>query len=164
VRRAALVVLVLLAAGVGAFSLERRLSAVEQPIAYNHQKHIAAGLECQACHEGIAEGRVHAQLPRTEVCVSCHGTEDNPRTQAIRDFAAAKREIPWQRVYVAPKHVYFSHQRHVGVAKLDCAVCHGNMAEKSTPVSRQAVPIRMDRCIACHKSQGVTTDCLACHR
>lgn len=154
----------LLAAGIAAFGLARRLQAVEQPISYNHKKHIAAGLECAACHEGIAERRVHAQLPRTEVCVNCHGSEDNPKTQAVRDYAAHNREIPWQRVYSVPKHVFFSHDRHVGIAKLDCAVCHGNMAEKATPVTAQAVPIKMDRCIACHQSRGVASDCLACHR
>jgi hypothetical protein len=154
----------LLAAGVGALLLALRLQAVEQPIAYSHKKHIAAGLECQACHEGIAEGRVHAQLPRIEVCVNCHGSEENPKTKAIRDYAAANREIPWQRVYSVPPHVYFSHERHVGVAKLDCAVCHGDMTQKETPVTSQAVPIRMQRCIACHRTQRVSTDCLACHR
>jgi c(7)-type cytochrome triheme protein len=162
-RRTALVV-ALLAAGVGAFILARRLTAVRQPIAYNHKKHIAAGLECAVCHEGIGEKRVHAQLPRTEVCMTCHGAEDNPKTKAIRDYAAANREIPWQRVYRVPAHVYFSHERHVGIANLDCAVCHGNMAEKETPVTTQAVPIKMDRCIACHRQKGVASDCLACHR
>ena len=154
----------LLAAGVGVLFLARRLQAVEQPIAYNHKKHIAAGLECAACHEGIGERRAHAQLPRTEVCMTCHGAEDNPKTKAIRDFAAQNREIPWQRVYRVPAHVYFSHDRHVGIAKLDCAVCHGDMAEKSTPVTSQAVTIKMDRCITCHRARGVTSDCIACHR
>ncbi|NNN04416.1 MAG: cytochrome c3 family protein [Elusimicrobia bacterium] len=153
-----------LAAVVGALWLARRLQAAEQPIAFNHKKHIGAGLECGVCHEGIAEGRVHAQFPRTEVCMTCHSSEDNPKTQAIRDYAAQKREIPWQRVYSVPKHVYFSHERHVGIAQLDCAVCHGDMAEKATPVAYQAVPIKMARCIACHQSRGVTRDCLACHR
>ena len=161
-RRAALVA-ALLAVGAGAFWMARRFLAVEQPIAFNHKKHIGAGLECAACHEGIAEGRVHAQLPRIEVCMTCHGSDDNPKTKAVRDYAARNREIPWQRVYRVPAHVYFSHERHVGIAKLECAVCHGDMAEKATPVTRPAVTIKMGRCIACHQTRGVTSDCMACH-
>lgn len=141
-----------------------RIISKSQPIAYNHKKHIALGLECSNCHAGIAEGRAHAQLPGIDVCMSCHESEDNPKTKAIRDFAAARRPIPWKRIYRVAEHVYFSHERHVAIAKLGCAVCHGDMTAKETPVTRQAVPIKMDRCIACHRGRGVTNDCLACHR
>ena len=134
-----------------------------QPVAYNHKKHIESGMECPTCHTGIADGLQHARLPTIDICMNCHGSDDNPKTQPIRDFAAKNQAIPWQRVYKVPNHVFFSHRRHVGVAKLDCALCHGDMSKKETPVSRPAVAISMGRCISCHRSRGVSTDCLACH-
>lgn len=138
--------------------------AKRQPIAYNHKKHIDAGLECSACHTGIAEGDARARLPGIGVCLNCHASDDDPKTKPIRDYAEKKLPIPWQRVYQVPDHVYFSHRRHVDSAGLDCSVCHGNMKERETPVTRQAVSISMTRCVDCHRAKGVTTDCLACHR
>lgn len=135
-----------------------------QPIAYNHKKHIDAGLDCPLCHTGIAEGRERARLPARDVCMGCHESDDNPKTQAIRDFAAREEAIPWRQVYELPDHVYFSHRRHVSSGGLDCAECHGDMKTREKPVTRQAVSISMTRCVACHRARGVTTDCLACHR
>lgn len=135
-----------------------------QPVAYNHKKHLEAGMECGTCHAGIAEGLASAGLPAIDICLTCHASDDNPKTRPIRDFAADRRAIPWRRVYKVPDHVFFSHRRHVAAAKLDCALCHGDMAGKETPVERQAVAISMTRCIACHRRGGVSVDCLACHR
>lgn len=139
-------------------------SGKRQPVAYNHRKHIEAGMECPTCHTGIADGLAHARLPTIDICLTCHASDDNPKTQPIRDFAAKNQPIPWQRVYQVPNHVFFSHRRHVGAAKLDCAVCHGDMPKKETPVARQAVSISMSRCINCHRRSGVSVDCMACHR
>lgn len=134
-----------------------------QPIAYNHKKHLDSGMECQTCHTGIADGLADARLPTIDICLTCHESDDNPKTKPIRDFAAKKRAIPWQRVYKVPEHVFFSHRRHVGAAKLDCAVCHGNMKLKETPVARPAVAITMRRCISCHRRSKASVDCMACH-
>ena len=161
---AAVVVAALFLLGAWASLAFYRSQGKRQPIAYNHKKHIDAGLECANCHTGIAEGAVHARLPGIEICLNCHASDDNPKTKPIRDFAAENKPIPWKRVYRVPEHVYFSHRRHVAIAKLDCAVCHGDMTKKETPVTRQAVPIRMGRCIECHRRRKVTNDCLACHR
>ncbi|OGR86533.1 MAG: hypothetical protein A3A86_06160 [Elusimicrobia bacterium RIFCSPLOWO2_01_FULL_60_11] len=136
-----------------------------QPVAYNHKKHIDLGLECGFCHTGIAEGKPRAGLPPLEICASCHSGEDeNPRTQVVREYVSKGEPIPWRRIYTVPKHVYFSHLRHAGLAKLDCALCHGDMPRTEKPVTKPAVAISMDRCIDCHKQRGVTQDCLACHR
>lgn len=138
--------------------------AKRQPIAYNHKKHIDAGLDCPTCHTGIAEGQARARIPTIDICLGCHASDDNPKTKIVRDFAEKNEPIPWQRVYQLPDHVYFSHRRHVASAGLDCSVCHGNMKEREVPVTRQAVPISMTRCVECHRAKGVATDCLACHR
>lgn len=142
-----------------------KAGAKEQPVQYNHKKHIELGLECGQCHSGIAEGRARAGLPGVETCAACHASDDaDPKLRVLRGFISENRPIPWKRVYRVPEHVYFSHRRHAGLASLDCAVCHGEMAKLETPVARQAVPISMGRCVACHRSRGVTNDCLACHR
>lgn len=137
-----------------------------QPVAYNHKKHVAdLGLECAFCHTGIAEGKAHAEFPPLEICASCHSEKSgNPKADAVWAYVAENRPIPWKKIYNVPPHVYFSHRRHVGLAKLDCALCHGDMTKKETPVTRQAVAISMGRCSACHRRNKVTNDCLACHR
>ena len=148
------------------FFLARRQALFkEQPVAYNHKKHIDLGLECAACHTGILEGRARAGIPNLETCLPCHTQDDtNPKTKIIQTYASEKKPIPWKRVYRVPGHVYFSHRRHVAIARLDCAVCHGDMIKKETPVSIQAVPIQMGRCIDCHGRMKVSNDCLVCHR
>lgn len=152
---------------VGGFLAFDRLAgpSAHQPIAYNHKVHLAQGLECGMCHTGIAEGKPRAGLPTVEICASCHNQDDTtPRAQLVREYVAASRPIAWQRVYRVPSHVLFSHRRHVGVGKLDCALCHGDMTKVEKPVTRPAVKITMRRCVACHESRKVTADCMACHR
>jgi hypothetical protein len=34
----------------------------------------------------------------------------------------------------------------------------------STPISKPAVKITMDRCVSCHRSAAASTDCISCHR
>ncbi|MBI4249411.1 MAG: cytochrome c3 family protein [Elusimicrobia bacterium] len=137
----------------------------KQPVAYNHKKHIALGLECAGCHTGIADGKARGGLPTVEVCAACHTSDDeNPRAKAVRDYVSANKPIPWKKVYNVPTHVYFSHRRHVGLAKLDCALCHGDMSKVEAPVTRQAVTISMARCMGCHHRMKVTNDCMACHK
>ncbi|MBI4051972.1 MAG: cytochrome c3 family protein [Elusimicrobia bacterium] len=136
----------------------------KQPVPYNHKKHIELGLECANCHAGIAEGGVHATLPPLETCASCHNQDtDNPKLKVVQAYILENREIPWNQIYRVPQHVYFSHRRHVGIAKLDCAVCHGDMSKREVPVTRQVIPIKMERCMDCHRRRKVTNDCLACH-
>ncbi len=151
-------------AGVAWAALGALRPGAQQPLAFNHKKHVDGGLECSACHAGIADGTARARLPELDVCLNCHGSEDNPKTKPLRDFAAAGKPVPWKQVYHVPEHVYFSHRRHVASAKLECAVCHGDMAAREAPVTRQTVPIRMERCVECHRERNVTTDCMACHR
>jgi hypothetical protein len=143
----------------------RDYNAQTQPVAYNHKKHVDLGLECAFCHTGIAEGKARAGFPPLEVCAACHaGEEENPRTKSVREHVSNNKPIPWKKIYNVPGHVYFSHRRHTGLAKLDCAVCHGDMSKTESPVTEQAVKISMDRCTICHEQMRVTNDCLSCHR
>ena len=79
-------------------------------------------------------------------------------------YIAQESEIPWERVYRVPDHVYFSHRRHVTGAGLECEVCHGNVKEFTKPASSPAVPVTMENCMSCHRENNVTNDCLSCHR
>ncbi|HEY6909001.1 MAG TPA: cytochrome c3 family protein [Myxococcales bacterium] len=146
-------------------------AAKDQPIAFNHDLHVAkGGMPCETCHEHASD-RAHAGLPRIDVCMDCHKrvTPQNPagaaQVDSMRKLAREGGELYWVRVYELAAHVYFSHQRHTEVAGLECKVCHGDMAKaKSPPAQPIAQTLQMDHCIACHESRGVTTDCAACHR
>jgi hypothetical protein len=152
----------------GLFAWAARSSGVEQPVPYNHKVHLDAGMDCAACHTGAREG-THAGIPTTDQCALCHRADrEYPCTpDALARYLKAGEEIPWHQLHRAPRHVWFSHQRHVTAAGLDCAECHGDVKQKTEPFTRAAFPSRqpgMDRCIACHRKERVTTDCTACHR
>ena len=136
-----------------------------QPIAFNHAKHIATGLECINCHEG-ARTQEHATVPPLATCMTCHESAvgNNPEEAKIRAFAAVGREIPWRPVTHVPTHVYFSHRRHVTIAKLECTTCHGSMEKLSAPPLAPAKRLDMNACIACHQTKQARTDCNDCHR
>lgn len=138
---------------------------IQQPFPFNHKKHLEADLTCLNCHS-YADRETFASIPKAQKCVRCHESEeiDKPETEKIRQLVERGEEIPWVRVYQVPAHTFFSHRRHVRIAKLECAVCHGDMTQVTEPVTRQMITIRMDACIDCHRKQGVTEDCLACHR
>src|SRR5215831_9606707 len=43
-----------------------------QPIPYTHKVHVqGAGMKCQECHEGVAQGPV-AHFPSVRACMTCH--------------------------------------------------------------------------------------------
>jgi len=61
--------------------------------------------------------------------------------------------IEWIKVHNLPDHVYFNHSQHVTVGKVDCANCHGKVAEMAT--LRQYAPLSMGWCINCHRETNV---------
>jgi hypothetical protein len=136
-----------------------------QPIAFNHAKHIAGGLECTNCHAG-ARTEEHATIPPLATCMTCHESPvtSSPEEAKIRAFAAAGQEIPWQPVTHVPAHVYFSHRRHVAIARLECGACHGAMEKLTAPPRVPNRPIDMVTCIGCHQQKQARTDCNDCHR
>ncbi|MBI3004413.1 MAG: cytochrome c3 family protein [Ignavibacteriales bacterium] len=79
-------------------------------------------------------------------------------------YVAKAAEVPWERVYKVPDHVYFSHRRHVVAGRLECEVCHGNVQQFTMPVSLPEIPVTMENCMSCHRKHNVTNDCLSCHR
>ncbi len=133
-----------------------------QPIPFNHQVHAAAGLTCLGCHTIAAPGDL-AGLPGASFCMGCHDTikKDSPAIQTLTAFASDRKPIPWVRVYKLPGFVYFSHQVHYKEAHVDCAVCHGPVAERT--VIRQERSTAMADCMKCHDEQKAPNGCDLCH-
>jgi hypothetical protein len=139
--------------------------AVVQPIQFSHKAHVEKGLPCDGCHQFV-EKTAFAGMPSTETCMMCHQTAitDNPEEEKVRQYAEKSVQIPWQRVYEVPGHVYFSHRRHVTLGRIECVRCHGNVGESAAPITVAALPISMNRCLDCHEQHDAASDCDACHR
>jgi len=138
---------------------------VHQPIAFNHSKHVESGAACTDCHTG-AQTQANATLPTLATCLGCHETQlsQNPEEAKVRAIAASGQELRWTQLTRVPAHVYFSHRRHVQIAQLDCAECHGPVAKSTAPPVAAFRPATMDNCLACHARRSVKTDCNDCHR
>lgn len=154
-----------------AFALLRvlgRAEAPRQPIEFDHHQHVTKEdgpqLDCVICHEHAATGP-HATTPNTSTCMVCHDSikTDSPEVQKLAAIAARGEQPSWVRIYWFEReaNVFFTHKPHVR-AEIDCAVCHGQVAEMRR-VSRQ-VDQTMGWCIECHRQQQASVDCYACHR
>ena len=144
----------------------RRKPNVVQPIAFNHQKHTQdLHLRCDFCHKYYQIGR-HSGLPGADVCRICHvialGT--SPEAAKLTELLKTGQPLQFKKLFRLPDYVYYSHRRHVEIAKLDCATCHDGIADTRVPPQRPLIEIKMQFCLDCHVARGVTTDCTACHR
>ena len=137
-----------------------------QPIQFNHKLHVAdQGLDCVECHQYVTKNR-KATLPGKDVCAGCHSEPQgsSPEEQKLAALLSSSEEFKWQRVYVLPEDVYFSHFRHVTLGQIGCQSCHGEMKELTAPPQKPATGIlNMSFCIKCHKESRASSDCLACH-
>jgi len=138
---------------------------IEQPVSYSHAIHLTqAGMDCVECHVGV-ETQLRATLPSIARCKTCHSKakSDNPEEAKVVEAVMSNSEIPWQRIYVLPDHVFFSHRRHVKSGKISCTVCHGDVKTLTEPPPRPIVPIAMPTCMGCHDNKSISNDCLTCH-
>jgi len=139
---------------------------IHQPIQFSHQFHIKEwDFTCDMCHQHVLEEE-YAGRPRNELCAGCHTDPigDSSEEALLVEYVRSETEVPWRRLYNVPNHVYFSHRRHVTVAKIECAECHGDIGLSTSPPDLPLVDLKMKLCLTCHEKQGVTTDCDACHR
>lgn len=139
-------------------------SKSEQPISFNHKKHLEQGLACDACHR-YYHTENFSGMPDLKTCLECHKesvTKSNEE-EKIRQFQQTGKEILWKRIYEQPDHVFFSHRRHVVLGKLSCQTCHGEMGQSEKPPTKPWVKMTMKWCMDCHTKSKVTNDCLACH-
>jgi hypothetical protein len=139
---------------------------VGQPIAFNHRKHTQdLQLECELCHPYVKTGH-HPGLPSLETCAMCHQARQGTSREAakVTDYVSSGRPLVFHKLFSLPPHVFYTHRRHVGIAKLACRNCHGDIALTTTPPRRPLVTIRMAFCLDCHQKMRQTTDCIGCHR
>jgi c(7)-type cytochrome triheme protein len=148
--------------GVGASWSERY---TDQPFPFNHAAHVR-GAACLLCHQGARTG-ARAGILDLVACTGCHAVPPGNPSAAQRaawQEAEAGVAAPWNRLYRLPSQVYFSHQRHVVLAGLDCATCHGDIAQRTSAPARPRQIVKMRDCIGCHDHEKVTVDCTGCHR
>ncbi len=141
---------------------------VDQPIVFNHVVHLEdAGLECLDCHLN-AHTSTFAGIPSKTVCLDCHDSEDEAGEHVQKDkmfaYEDLDEDIPWKRVALTAPDIYFSHRRHVAVAKLECAECHPGQEALTAPPRTARLVMTMTECVACHAEHGMPEECLHCHR
>lgn len=138
----------------------------DQPMAFNHQVMVQAGVQCLFCHNDALRSPSPG-MPSVELCMGCHKTiaADRPAIQQLVGYASRGEPIPWVRVNYVPDFVYFSHKVHITVGGLNCETCHGDVGNMKVvePVARMS----MGWCLACHSKQPNAPqlrDCVICHR
>ncbi len=82
----------------------------------------------------------------------------------MTELISAGDPLRFTKLFTLPDHVFYTHRRHVGLGELECANCHGEIADTERPPPRALVQVTMDFCMDCHREQGQTLDCTACHR
>lgn len=160
------VALVLMILGGGFFFwlglTDNRGYAPEQPIPFNHKKHVTQlKIDCQYCHAKVDEGR-HATIPAMNICLNCHKVvkPDSPHIQKMKELAAAGQSFEWVKIHDMPDFVFFNHRPHIAKG-VDCAKCHGDVANMTRV--RQVEQLNMGFCIECHRQNGAPTSCDVCH-
>lgn len=129
------------------------VATAEQPIQFNHRVHVNQ-MTCIFCHR-LYETREMAGRPELFRCMLCHAypVSKSPEAQKLHTLAGKERELAWIRLTRVAPFVRFSHQRHVVVGKVDCAACHGDIAQSTQPPSAPLVPINMQLCLDCHRAK-----------
>lgn len=141
------------------------LAPPDQPLPFSHKTHTgqaAGGMKCLDCH-AIKDPGFQAGYPKEAVCMGCHVTirKESPAIQKLAALAKAKTPAPWAKIYSVPDYVWFSHAVHVKDAKLECAACHGAVAEREVLFKEK--PTNMFSCMACHSRHGANNGCDVCH-
>jgi hypothetical protein len=154
---AACMVILAAAARIGA-----RDAAPAQPIEFSHKVHSGDyKIDCLYCHS-YAPRSQFAGVPAMDRCMGCHQivAADRPEIQKLREHWERGEVIAWNKVYVLPRFVRFSHQAHVR-AEVGCQECHG--AVESMDRVSKASSLEMGWCMDCHSERKASLDCLACH-
>ncbi|HZL08888.1 MAG TPA: cytochrome c3 family protein [Prolixibacteraceae bacterium] len=133
--------------------------APNQPIKFSHKVHAGDNqIDCKYCHHTAEFGK-SAGIPAMELCMNCHvlvreGTHSGKFEIAkVIEANETKKPVEWTRIHNLPDHVFFSHAQHVGIAKVDCKQCHGQVQEMD--IMRQNSDLSMGWCINCHRDTKV---------
>jgi hypothetical protein len=123
---------------------------LSQPVPFSHEHHVAGlGLDCRYCHTSVETSRF-AGIPPTATCMNCHKLiwADSDMLEPVRASLRDERPIVWTRVHDLPDFAYFDHSIHVAKG-IGCVSCHGRVDQM--PLMRQAAPLQMEWCLACHR-------------
>jgi hypothetical protein len=133
-----------------------------QPVPFNHKTHVAAGLTCTGCHTIAPPGDL-AGYPNVNFCMGCHSSikKNSPSIQTLAAYAKDEKPVPWVKVYTLPPFVYFSHQVHYKKAGVQCAECHGPVAERDALGKERG--LEMNDCMKCHDQRKAPNGCDVCH-
>ena len=147
---------------------------------FSHRVHLNQKLTCVTCHSS-AQSSTKApdnNLPKTEICASCHGVPGKARAlegqiKAPRKMLVTKfnHQLHLKMGNVAPviaraidKKTYLSPhgdiRNHLNTT-VACAACHRGL-EQSDEVSQAAFP-RMADCLVCHDKIQPPFSCVKCH-
>lgn len=149
------VVLLSLAACAGLLGIKPR----DSQHAFEHRAHSNAGIDCLACHVGIAratdDGPLH--LPATQTCTGCHAKPHDTRPCIQCHGESHTRE----ESHLARDHLRFAHDRHVPKLGNQCVPCHAAAGKSDQATLRPP----MAQCLGCHthKDQWNTRACDGCH-
>jgi hypothetical protein len=131
--------------------ITRAETNIDQPVPFSHVHHVGeVGIDCRYCHTQVEHG-AQAQIPPTEVCMTCHSQiwSQSPTLESVRESYKSGQPIHWKRVYRLPDYVYFNHSIHIAKG-IGCISCHGSV-EKSN-LTHLAQPLQMTFCLNCHKN------------
>ncbi len=131
----------------------------DQPIAFSHKVHAGQNqINCEYCHF-TAETSMNAGIPPASVCMNCHSLVKKGKLTGTKEIAKIyaaikeKKPIKWVKVDNLPAFVYFNHEQHVKVGKIDCKECHGDVAKMDQVA--EVHQLSMGWCLDCHRQHKV---------
>jgi hypothetical protein len=136
------------------------------PLVFSHQKHLARGTKCEACHPTAAGSRsaVDNLLPTEAECRACHAIDRAVPDKVATPVAACTGCHPsWapgkvvERTYLTPPPLKFAHVAH---AATTCESCH---AVRSVDLATTRQLPAMASCFTCHRSGSEAAHCADCH-
>jgi c(7)-type cytochrome triheme protein len=131
------------------------------PLIFSHQKHLARGAKCDACHASAATSKsaVDNLIPTEAACRACHQID---RAAATAD-ACGKCHTGWRpdrpvdRVFLAPSLLKFPHDQHTASP---CESCH---PVRNVDLATTAQLPSEASCLSCHRDGSDERHCADCH-
>jgi hypothetical protein len=138
-----------------------RHAAAPDRIKIPHSRHVAAKVDCIACHENVydATDLLAPNLrPDEAKCLECHKEEKQKQNCGFCHTDVA-RATAWAKPEPTLK---MSHKSHIELTKEDCRRCHNQLPEPFAEIAH--VPA-MATCTSCHEHarEYAAARCITCH-
>lgn len=124
--------------------------AIEQPVPFSHQHHVAGlGIDCRYCHTSV-ETSAFAGIPPTSTCMNCHSQiwTNAEILEPVRASYRSGKAIEWVRVHDVADFVQFNHSIHIKKG-IGCDSCHGRIDQM--PLTWKTESMSMEFCLNCHR-------------